>query len=275
MTAENSDMVDLELYCARIGTRGPLVPSFDILTVLIEHHLAAIPFENIDILLDRGIDISAEAVEAKLIARRRGGYCYEHNGLFKRVLAAIGFEVASLAARVVWMMPEDAKPLPRTHMALRVTLEGEPLLVDVGFGGNVPSSPLRLSETAPQTTRHGPFRVMPRGRIHIVEAQLDGQWQPLYHLSSDPLLDVDFEPLNWFTSTNPGSAFRKNLMVARTTSDARLSLMNRRLTVRQRGGPVERRDLEAVEIERALTDVFRIPIEAAWRPLFQHIVDLG
>jgi N-hydroxyarylamine O-acetyltransferase len=274
MTGKDSDMLDLDLYRARIGIRGPLVPSLEILTALVELHVAAIPFENIDVLLDRGIDMSAKAVEAKLIKRRRGGYCYEQNGLFKRVLAAIGFEVESLAARVVWMMPEDAKPLPRTHMALRVTLEGEPLLVDVGFGGNVPTSPLRLSETAPQMTRHGPFRVMPRGGIHIVEAQLGGQWQPLYHLSSEPLLDVDYEPLNWFTSTNPASMFRKNLTVARTTSEARYSLMNNRLTVRQRGGPVVRRDLEAAEIESALTDVFQIPIEPAWRPLFQRIVDL-
>ena len=90
--------IDLAAYCARIGYSGPLMPTLVTLRALQELHPAAIPFEAIDVLLGRGVDISPQAVDAKLIGRRRGGYCYEQNGLFKRVLQAIGFEVEGLIA---------------------------------------------------------------------------------------------------------------------------------------------------------------------------------
>jgi N-hydroxyarylamine O-acetyltransferase len=280
MNIGDGNAVDLERYCTRVGYSGALEPALATLADLIEHHTAAIPFENIDVLLDRGIDISPEAVDAKLIgpnARRhgRGGYCYEHNGLFKRVLAAIGFHVEPLAARVVWMAQEGAVPLPRTHMALRVTLDGEPWLVDVGFGGCVPTSPLRLAETAPQMTRHGPFRVIPHGGLVVVEAQLGDAWRPLYELSLDPLLDVDFEPPNWFVSTHPTSLFRHGLMVACATRDARYMLMNGRLTIRGRDGSVERRNLDADELEIVLADTFGLLVDPTWRPLLQRVAVSG
>jgi len=271
MSAKNSKTVDLARYCARIGYAGPLEPTSATLAGLIEHHIAKIPFENIDILLERGIDLSPAAVDAKLIGRGRGGYCFEQNGLFKRVLGAIGFHVESLAARVLWMAPTNAPPHPRTHMALRVTLDGAPWLADVGFGGGGPTSPLSLAETAPQATRHEPFRVVPRGAGVIVEAEFDGTWHALYDLSLEPLLDVDHVPSNWYTSTHPASPFRRALMVARATDDTRYALLNRRLTVRRQSGPVERRNLDAGELERTLTDTFGLPVEPEWRPLLQRI----
>jgi N-hydroxyarylamine O-acetyltransferase len=275
MNAKDEGTVDIGRYRRRIDSPVHLDTSLDTLTRLIEHHLASIPFENIDVLLDRGIDLSPQAVDAKLIDRRRGGYCYEHNGLFKRVLAAIGFDVVSLAARVVWMVPEESRPLPRTHMALAVTLDQDLWLVDVGFGGNVPTAPLRLSQTGPQETRHGSFRVVAHSKLTVVETLVEGHWQPLYELSQDPLLDVDYEPLNWFISTHPTSMFRKNLMVARTTSEARYSLMNNRLTIRHRGQPVERRNLAAEELERTLADEFGLPVETDWMPLLRRIALQG
>ncbi|MDQ0390327.1 arylamine N-acetyltransferase family protein [Labrys monachus] len=270
MVASADATVDLDRYCERILYSGPLRPTHATLSDLIEHHVAAIPFENIDVLLGRGVDISAGAVDAKLIGGRRGGYCFEHNGLFRRVLATIGFRVEPLAARVVWMAPADAPPLPRTHMALRVALE-EPWLVDAGFGGCVPTSPLRLADPAPQQTRHEAFRITPQGREALVEAELDGIWQPLYVLSPDALLDVDYEPPNWFTATHPASIFRRELMGAHTSREARWTLRNGRLTVRHRDGRVERRQLDAEGLETVLAGPFGLPVEAEWRPLLHRI----
>ncbi|HEY4074444.1 MAG TPA: arylamine N-acetyltransferase [Herbaspirillum sp.] len=275
MGTSNNASVDLAAYCTRIGYAGELDPTLTTLTSLIEHHVAAIPFENIDVLLKRGIDISPAAVDEKLIEQRRGGYCFEHNGLFRRVLTAIGFQVESLAARVVWRAAENDAPRPRTHCALRVTLDGEAWLVDVGFGGWVATLPLRLAQTTPQRTGHEAFRVVPgpSGGIHIIETELDGIWRQLYELSPEPLLDVDFEPLNWFTSAHPSSAFLKNLMVARTTGDIRYMLMNGRLTIRHRDGSDERRVLNADELGTTLSELFGLTVEPAWQPLLKRIAE--
>lgn len=267
--------VDLDAYCDRIGYRGPRTPTIGTLRALHELHPASIVFEAIDVLLGRGVDLSPAAVDAKMIRSRRGGYCFEQNGLFKRVLTAIGFEVESLVARVRWMAPAGAPPRPRTHMALRVTVDGEPWLADVGFGGCVPTAPLRMDTAAPQPTRHETFRVTPFGASLLVQARLDGTWLPLYELSREPQLDVDYELANWFTATHPTSHFRRNLTVARATPQARYALLDGRLTVRTPDGRTERRFLDADQIERALSDTFALPVEPDWRPVIERAAAAG
>ena len=192
------------------------------------------------------------------------------NLLFKRVLAALGFEVEGLLCRVRWMVPPEALPRPRSHMALRVTVDGAPWLADVGFGGCVLTAPLRLDSTEPQPTRHETFRLTPTGSDLLLEASLGEDWTPLLELSHEPQLDVDFELANWYASTHPSSLFRRTLMIARTTPQARYALLQNRLTVRTPGGAVERSALTADEIERALADIFGLPVEPEWRPIIER-----
>lgn len=267
--------VDLDAYCARVGYDGPRAPTLETLGALVECHAAAIPFEAIDVLLGRGVDLAPAAVDAKLIGRRRGGYCFEQNGLFKRVLSTLGFAVEGLVARVRWMLPPDAPPRPRTHMALRVTLADTPWLADVGFGGHTPTSPLRLDIREPQQTRHGPFRLAPAGDGFLLEAHLDGAWAPVYALSTEPQLDVDYEAPNWLTSTHPHSPFRNGLLVARTTPEARFTLLDNRLTVRGADGSVERRFLTAEQVAQCLSGTFGLPVEDDWLPQVQAAVSRG
>ncbi|MFC3284563.1 arylamine N-acetyltransferase family protein [Litchfieldella rifensis] len=268
-------LVDLDAYCARIGYRGPLTPTIATLRALQERHPAAIVFENLDVLLDRGVDISPAAVDAKLIAGRRGGYCFEHNSLFKRVLTAIGFQVEGLVARVRWMAPAGAPPQPRTHMALRVSVDGQPWLADVGFGGCVPTAPLRMDTGDPQPTGHETYRILPFGDGWLVQARLGEEWQSLYELSPELQLEVDYELPNWFTATHPTSHFRHNLSVARTTPEARYALADRRLTIRTPEGEAERRMLSADEIERSLSETFGLAVEPAWRPVIERAASVG
>jgi N-hydroxyarylamine O-acetyltransferase len=258
---------ELRGYCERIGFRGTVAPTFQTLQTLIELHLAAIPFENIDVLLGIGVDISPVAVHAKLVDRRRGGYCFEHNGLFARMLEAFGFAVTGLSARVKWGAPVDAPARPRTHMALSVLIDGEAWLVDVGFGGPGPASPLRLAAREPQSTTHEPFRVTPAGGDALIETRIDDSWHPLYEVQLQPQLPADYEPLNWFTSTHPGSVFRHSLMAARTTPAARHALLNDRLTTRWRGGRVERHTLQLDALEAALENIFGLAVAPDWRDL--------
>lgn len=272
MSVEAAALVDLDAYCARIGYHGPRIPSLEVLQALNELHPASIAFENIDVLLGRGVDIAPVAVDAKLINRRRGGYCFEHNSLFKRVLIAMGFEVEALLARVVWMAPQDSPPRPRTHMALRVGVAGRAWLVDVGFGGCVPTAPLALDSTEPQSTQHEAFRIRPQGTGKVLEAYLDEAWAPLYEFTLEPQLDVDYELPNWYTSTHPSSHFLHDLSVARTTPEARYTLSNARLTIRKSRGEPERRLLTADELERTLADTFGLPVESDWQPMLARAV---
>ncbi len=261
--------VDLAAYCQRIGHSDPLAPTLETLRALQARHLASIPFEAIDVLLGRGVDISHQAVEAKLIGARRGGYCYEQNGLFRRVLGAIGFEVDPLVASVRWMATPGEPPPPRTHMVLRVWIEGAPWLVDVGFGSAVPSAPLRIDTRDVQGTGDGRYRIIPLGAGFLVQAEAGDRWLPLYDFSSEPMLDEHYELFNWFTSTHPSSHFRRQLIVTRATPEARYALLEGRLTVRRSRGEVERSHLSPGEIAHALEDVFGLRPEPAWQPILE------
>lgn len=257
-------LVDLDAYFARIGYRGPRTPTLATLRALHELHPAVIPFEHFDVLLDRGIDLDPAAIDAKLIGARRGGYCHEHNGLFRRVLLALGFEVESLMARVVWMVPPDL-PLPRNHVALRVTIGGEPWLADVGFGGCVPTEPLRMTTTEPQQTCHESFHLQPSDDGFMLEALRGDSWLPMYDLVKKPQFDADFAMMNWYTATHPELVFKRFLMVARTTPEARYGLRDNRLTVRRPDGRAEQQVLSASQVERALEEIFNLPVASEWR----------
>ncbi|HEY7888138.1 MAG TPA: arylamine N-acetyltransferase [Steroidobacteraceae bacterium] len=258
-----ADEIDLDRYFARIGYTGSPRPDLATLRALTELHPAVIPFEAVDVFLGRPVDLSLPALQAKLIRGGCGGYCFEQNGLLQRVLGALGFTVEGLIGRVLWMRPQDAPLMPLTHMALRVTIEGERWLADVGFGSCIAGAPLRFDAAGTeQPTGHETFRLMRRGSWTLLEAQLPDGWFPLYMLSPEPALDSDYLVANWYTSTHPESAFRRELRVARTTPDRRTTLMNNRLTVRYARGGMERRFLGEHEIADALVSTFGLRLHA-------------
>lgn len=262
--------IDISAYLARIRYRGPIEPNLEALRALQTRHLDTIPFEAIDVALGLGVDISPQAVDVKLITGRRGGYCYEQNGLFLRVLQKLGFDAHGLLCRVrMGARPGDA-PMPRTHMALRVTLDGVPWLVDVGFGGMVPPSPLRIEDDSVQETAHEPWRITPQDGHRLAEAMVADDWQPMYEIHEEPQAAVDYEPANWFVSTHPSSFFRRDLVAARVSPEARYALFGSRLTVRRRGRPMERRELSVPELETTLRDVFGLEPRPEWRRLIER-----
>jgi len=268
-----STEVDLDAYFARIGYSGTRLPTLATLCTLIELHLAAIPFEAIDVQLGRGIDLLPAAVDAKLIHARRGGYCFEHNSLMWRVLSALGFEVERLVARVRWMQPADASPTPRTHMILKVRVDEVDWLVDVGFGGCVPASPLNLRSHAVQRTTHESYRLRSGPHGHRLEALLDGLWSPVYEFTEEPQTDADYVQYNWYTSTFPQSHFRHTLIAALTTRDARYTLRDARLSVRATDGTLTRTELDADGIEQVLAETFGLTVDASWRPLLERAAE--
>jgi N-hydroxyarylamine O-acetyltransferase len=272
--------VDLDAYFARIGYDGPRDPTLGVLKAICQKHPDAIPFENLDVLLGRGISIVPADIDAKLLSAGRGGYCFEQNGLLKRVLKALGFEVQSLMARVWWMKPPEAPTRARSHMILKVTIDGRDWLADAGFGGCVLTAPLDLFSDEVQATPNGAFRIEPAapemGGERLVLADLSGKWAPLYQVALGPWDDVDYEPANFFTYTHPSSHFTWSMTVGRTTPTARYALKNNRLTHRDATGAlVEQRDLSVDELEAVLRDVIGLPVEPDWRPVLEKVVGWG
>ncbi len=125
--------MDIDAYFRRIGYSGSREPSLATLHALSAAHVLSIPFENLDVLLGLGINLDPEAVDQKILHCGRGGYCFEQNTLFLRALLTLGFDAHPLGARVRIGHPRDFTP-PRTHMFLRVELEGASWLVDAGIG---------------------------------------------------------------------------------------------------------------------------------------------
>ena len=255
--------LDLAGYFARIGYRGAADPTFDVLQELVTAHTRTIPFENLDPLLGVPVDdLSPEALIDKLVHRSRGGYCYEHNGLMGHVLEELGFGVRRFAARVVWTMQPGAPVPSQTHTLLGVSLPGTPqlFLVDVGFGGQTPTSPIRLETGSVQQTTHEPYRLQERRSSLVLDALIRDQWQSLYEFATRTAPPIDLKVGSWYVSTHPSSHFVTNLMVSLVTADGRCNLSDRHLSV-HRDGKTEKTVLrDAAAVVDALTDRFGINV---------------
>ena len=233
---------DLDAYFDRIAYSGSRAPTLAVLHSIVAHHITAIPFENLDVLLGRGIDLAPEVVERKLVTNRRGGYCFEQNSLLLRVLTAMGYRATPLSGRVRIGRPRDFTP-PRTHLFLRVEIDGVAWLADVGVGGLSPTSALRFDTEAEQPTPHEPRRIVHEDGRWFHQAKLDDGWSDVCELTMEEMPPIDREVANWFTSTNPSARFSRELMVARAGEGrTRYTISNSEFTVR-RGpeGVVERR----------------------------------
>lgn len=256
----------LDGYLARIGYDGPLDASLATLTALHQAHVARVPFENLDVQMGLPIRLDLESLQAKIVDRERGGYCFEQNALFAAVLRRLGFAVTTLAARVRY---HATGPTPRTHMLLRVEVAEGPFLADVGFGGDGPTAPIRFVENEEQVQRLDTFRVVREGAQQRLEVEREGAFLPLYVFTLEEHFPVDYELANYFTSTHPGSRFVQTLVAARPGSDCRYSLHNRDFGTR-RGDVVERRTLTTDdELFAVLEQTFglRVPRTSRFRAI--------
>jgi len=261
----STDVLDLDAYLGRIRYDGPRTPDLATLTVIHELHAAAFPFENLDVLLGRGVRLDLASIQQKLVGNRRGGYCFEQNTLLAAVLRAIGFDVVPMLARVRWQVPAENKT-PQTHMILRVTIAGRPWLADAGFSAVGLSRPIALDTFEVQQTAYEPRRLARCDGFVLQQALIAGNWVDVFTSTLAEAYPIDFEVENWFTSTHPGSHFRHNLIVAKPDGPRRLSLANREFTIRQLDGSAEKQLLDSPEeLLAVLADCFGLVFPAGTR----------
>lgn len=256
-----ADLVDLDAYFGRIGFLETPTATEETLFAIQSQHSRSIPFENLDVLLGRGIRIDLPSIQQKLIHQRRGGYCFEQNGLLAAALRKLGFDVTPLIARVRWQVPADVAT-PHTHMLLHVKCVGREYLADAGFGSMSLARPLVLEFDREQTAVSlEPRRLIRRGDLVVQQAFVENAWSDIYWFRLEPAPDVDFEVGNWFTSTHPQSRFRQNLVVARLAEDRRFTILNREFTTRNRHGASEKRSLESpAELLAVLSQFFGLEL---------------
>jgi N-hydroxyarylamine O-acetyltransferase len=251
------DALDLEAYLRRIGHDGPTDPTPQTLAALHRAHLRAIGFENLDIVLGRGIAVDLPSVQRKLVEGGRGGYCYVHGVLFAAALERLGFAVQRLLARVGDQRP----PRARTHMTLLVTTDGDRRLADVGFGTGL-LEPLPIDVPGPHEQGDWAFEVVADGPGAWWMHERRGEdWVPAYWFDDQRQRAADVVMANHFTATWPRSPFVGQIVAARKDEHAIHRLAARRLTVTHPDGAVYESDLDDAELADALRDLFGLPLD--------------
>lgn len=252
------ERLDVNAYLRRVGHDGDTAPTAQTLAALHRAHLAAIPFENLDVVLGRGIAVDLDSVQAKLVERRRGGYCYEHGVLFAAVLERLGYEVERMLARVGG--EELERPRAPTHMTLRVATGGERWLADVGFGSGL-LRPLPFDEGGPHAQGGWTFALASTGsRSWALRELRGGEWVTRYGFDEQRLHAADVVMANHFTSTFERSPFVGKPVVTRRDEDSIRSLVDRRLALERPDGTLDERDVADDEIGALLRETFGIPL---------------
>ncbi|MEV4178450.1 arylamine N-acetyltransferase [Nonomuraea sp. NPDC049709] len=211
------EKLDLDAYLNRIGHDGPRTPTAETLRAVHLGHVRSIPFENLDVLLGRGILLDLGSLQDKLVTGGRGGYCHEHNLLFAAALERLGFPVTRHLARIRL----GRRHLPRSHATLTVRAGGRTWLADVGFGGEGLVEPIPFEEGASLESGAWRWRLGRDGEFWV----LSSEETELYAFRADePQLPSDFEVANFYVANSPHSPFVRHVLAQRTTADARIRL---------------------------------------------------
>lgn len=210
-------------YLERIGYHGPLDGSAKTLAALQEAHVLTVPYENLDIMNGKYLSIEIPDVYEKVIVKKRGGYCFELNGLFAWLLRELNYDVTEYYGRFLCGEPEGI-PM-RRHRVSRVQLEGETYICDVGVGIPGPRRPLLFKEDLEQKQGDETYRIVSDPILGwIVQFIHNGQWDNLYSFTEEEQYPIDFEMPNHWCLTHPDSIFKKFTMAYIRTPDGRKTI---------------------------------------------------
>ena len=220
---------DMTAYLKRIHYDGGTAVSVETLKNLHIAHTMNVPFENLDVFEKKPISLKIDDLFKKIVIDRRGGYCFEMNGLFSFVLKNLGFSVKNLLARV-WV--NNSEYGGKTHQVLVAEIGNQQWLCDVGFGGNGLVAPLLLAEGVEQEQYGRSYRIaMNPAYGYVLQYRIKGEFQPVYAFSLEACYPNDYEIANYYTSTHPSSRFIKERIFTKPTETGRVTLLENRLKI--------------------------------------------
>ncbi|XP_034997773.1 arylamine N-acetyltransferase 2-like [Hippoglossus stenolepis] len=268
--------MDVQKYLNRIGSTVPAEPDLDALRSVHTRHLLSVPFEDLTVHSGGRVELDLPLLYDKIVTRRRGGFCYENNGLFSWLLSSLGFQVTTLSAQVKNLITGCYGP-PFDHLVLMVTLQGRRWLCDVGFGAAGFSVPLSLETSGPQTEGHRVYRIRKQGDLHFLEWQgeenrgADGDWKEIYKFTLDPRRLEDFTDMCQYHQSSPCSIFFCKSLCTILRPGGRLTYMGHRListTFPTEGAGLETttRELQDEEITVILAEDFGIVLNSPLKP---------
>ena len=249
--------MDIASYLDRINYHGPLAPTAETLRELQVAHLLTVPFENLSIHTKEPIVLDDNALFEKIVRRRRGGFCYEANGLFAALLRALGFDVKMLSAGAANAKGGFGPDFD--HMALMCDIN-ERWLVDVGFGDSF-REPLLIDKTGAQRQGERAYRIDSDGRYLILmqrDGGADAAWKAQYRFTLQSYEYSDYEEMCRYHQTSPQSHFTRGRICSRATPDGRVTLGEMRLIITRNGERQERELTNEEEYAATLRERFGI-----------------
>ena len=249
--------MNMDAYLQRLNYNGPRTRTLETLQALHQAHLLAVPFENLDIHLGRAIVLEEEALYDKIVRQRRGGFCYELNGLFAALLRELDFEVNLLSGRVM----ENGEFGPEfDHLTLLVPLE-ERWLADIGFGDSF-REPLRLAESKEQIQHGVAYRLNNSGGQWTMQRRLPNHdWEQQYRFTLQPHRLTDLAGMCRYHQTSPASHFTQQRICSRATPEGRVTLSDMRLIITDNGQRQETVLQNQEEYSHALQEHFGIDLD--------------
>ena len=247
--------MDISGYLERIGfTDGG--SAAENLRRLHKGHITHIPFENVDVLNGKALSLKTEALYDKMVTRRRGGYCFEMNGLFRDMLREMGFEAYSVLARI---SRGEAGFGGYNHRMTVAYADGKRYACDVGYGGDCFVEPILLEPGLEQTTHGETYRMVEGNRQvqYCIQIKRNGTFVDLLGFNDTPTIDEDFVIANFYTNFSPDSGFRKMMMLNLFTETGRYSMFNYLLTIRD-GEKTEKRTVTHEELPEVMRRYFGI-----------------
>ncbi|MFH9419925.1 arylamine N-acetyltransferase [Streptomyces sp. NPDC017529] len=252
--------LDLDAYLARIGYEGERVPTLATLRELHARHAAAFCFENLEIVLGRPVLLDLKSLQEKMIGRRRGGYCYEQNLLYAAALDRLGFAVSGLGARI---RMGETKIRPVTHALLKVRLDGEDWITDVGFGGEALLEPVPLRDGVEVRQGGWTFGLVREGTdgTWVLRSRHEDGWFDLYAFGPEARYPADYGVFNYYISTHPRSPFTGRMVVQQPGPDLRRTLIGTELTLTRADWSREVRQVPADGIPAVLAAEFGLVLD--------------